>query len=65
MPIPFLAAAGIGAGIGALENVFGESEEEKANRQRREQVQAMLKAIERERAQGNEEKQNVSRDFAG
>lgn len=64
MPLPFLAAAGIGAVAGAAENIFGESEEEKANRQKRQQITALLKSIERERARGFDEKVNVNRDFS-
>jgi len=64
MPLPFLAAAGIGAGVGAIANMFGESEEEKRNRQRREMIAGFLKEMERNRKQASDEKMQSNRDLS-
>jgi hypothetical protein len=62
MALPFLAAAGIGSLAGGLLNMFGESEEEKRNRLKRQQIEAMLKQMERERQLAQEEKKQSDRD---
>lgn len=65
MPFPFLAAAGIGAGVGALANILGESEEEKNNRMAKAKIAALLKQMEKERLLAQEEKTQSDRDFSG
>jgi len=60
-----LAIAGIGAGIGALGNMLGESEEEKRNQMLKKKMEALNAMRERFKQQAAEDRKSSSRMYSG